>query len=359
MSSKERNNLVIMLSFSSSLHTITRKRSLKNISYINRYFKVYIVSHEDMPKFIRKRKAIKLLYFFLAPLLFKAVRKCNIILVSGNGMILAFFSKLFFPKSKIFAEYHFRYNNFFYKITDFLIKYFTDGIIIQTHSLGKHLYPFYSRNKKYDKLLYIPNHANTKIFHPFQVPIKDKSIKDEFIIGWVGFLNKHKWISKNIESLFKAITLLPESLRKITLLKLVGHVTEAIKKYLQKKYPKVNVTFTGVVANEDLPQYYNNFSLFILPSTHEGSAKVLLEALGCGCLIIVNDLEELKEVIRHNENGLVIDCNDPVKLKNAIYELVNDPEKRIRLRNNAYLDRKKYNNKILLTRESKFIKSLL
>ena len=48
-----------------------------------------------------------------------------------------------------------------------------------------------------------------------------------------------------------------------------------------------------------------NFKFFLLPSKFEGNPKVLLEAMSVGCIVIANDLPEIREIIKNNSNGLI------------------------------------------------------
>ena len=56
----------------------------------------------------------------------------------------------------------------------------------------------------------------------------------------------------------------------------------------------------------------------ISPSTHDGTPNTLLEAMACGCLPIVGDIESLREWITPGFNGLLINPNDPQDMAKAI-----------------------------------------
>ena len=49
----------------------------------------------------------------------------------------------------------------------------------------------------------------------------------------------------------------------------------------------------------------STFKFFILPSRFEGSPKAVLEAMSVGCIVIANDLPEIREIIENNWNGLI------------------------------------------------------
>ncbi len=61
----------------------------------------------------------------------------------------------------------------------------------------------------------------------------------------------------------------------------------------------------------------------------------LLEAMSAGCAIVGSDTEPVREVISHNENGLLTDFFDTGALASKVTHLLNDPKLRQRLANQA------------------------
>jgi glycosyltransferase involved in cell wall biosynthesis len=58
--------------------------------------------------------------------------------------------------------------------------------------------------------------------------------------------------------------------------------------------------------------------LVVSPTTHDGTPNTLLEAMACGCLPVVGDLESLREWITPGVNGLLVDLSHPQELAEAI-----------------------------------------
>jgi len=81
----------------------------------------------------------------------------------------------------------------------------------------------------------------------------------------------------------------------------------SLKEELQKKavLNNTNVNFIDPVSNEELLELMATFKFFLLPSKFEGSPKVVLEAMSVGCIVIANDLPEIREIIKNNSNGLI------------------------------------------------------
>ena len=61
----------------------------------------------------------------------------------------------------------------------------------------------------------------------------------------------------------------------------------------------------------------------------------LLEAMSVGCAIVASDTQPLHEAIAHNETGRLVDFFDPGQLAKEVCELLDQPEERQRLGQNA------------------------
>ncbi len=92
----------------------------------------------------------------------------------------------------------------------------------------------------------------------------------------------------------------------------------------------------GIFLLPKLPQsqlwaLFKKSALFVSPSSHDGTPNTLLEAMACGSLPILGDIESAREWIEHGKNGLLVNPRDPHALAKAILDGLNQPE----LRHNA------------------------
>lgn len=97
------------------------------------------------------------------------------------------------------------------------------------------------------------------------------------------------------------------------------------------------IDFTGAVPNDEVPRYYRSARIAVVPSVvsadgdQEGLGLVAVEALGCGCATIVSDLPALRDVVTHDDNGLVFRAGDAADLAGRIRTLLTDDGLRARL----------------------------
>ena len=82
------------------------------------------------------------------------------------------------------------------------------------------------------------------------------------------------------------------------------------------------VTFLGHKEAADLPEVFAKADIFVLPSRHDGWGVVVNEALGAGLPIIVSDaVGASRDLVGHEENGLIVPSGDPEALGSALIRL--------------------------------------
>lgn len=85
------------------------------------------------------------------------------------------------------------------------------------------------------------------------------------------------------------------------------------------------IVFTGFAEGRLLQELYSNACLYVLPSRVEGMPLSLLEAMCCGTCCLVSDIPELTEVAEGW--GAVFPCGDVLALREALQDLLEDPDR--------------------------------
>ena len=94
-----------------------------------------------------------------------------------------------------------------------------------------------------------------------------------------------------------------------------------------------NLEFVGFC--DDVGDYLAIFDLFVFPSLKEGLGSTLLDAMEFGKAIIAADVDGIREIVRHDYNGLLVAVADAQAIRDAMLELYNDRERSERLGQNA------------------------
>lgn len=76
---------------------------------------------------------------------------------------------------------------------------------------------------------------------------------------------------------------------------------------------------------KDIPEILSATNVVVLPSYREGVPKILIEAASCGRAIVTTDVPGCREIVRHNENGLLVPPRDVKTLADAIRSLIEAP----------------------------------
>ena len=73
---------------------------------------------------------------------------------------------------------------------------------------------------------------------------------------------------------------------------------------------------------DDIHEYVKSSDIFVLPSESEALPVSLIEAMACGLAVIMRSaVGGIKDFIRHNENGLLVNVGSFKQLYNFIETL--------------------------------------
>lgn len=160
-------------------------------------------------------------------------------------------------------------------------------------------------------------------FRPLEI---EQSEKKDYVLLAVSVLDKLNVKRKDFESLLFS---LPHVLSAFPNAKLVivgrkGSGYSTLKRMVRKLKIEGNVVFKGSVSDSELIELYNTCDIFVSPSLHEGFPTVCAEAQSCGKPVVATNVASIPEVIKNNENGILVRFRDPEALASAIKELLSD-----------------------------------
>ena len=164
----------------------------------------------------------------------------------------------------------------------------------------------------------------------------DDFIFERFKIGQRPYIfaASSQSVHKNHGIILKAVDLLGEVNFDVVI---AGGTYSSIFNKKKNNYP-LFFKQVGYVSNEELRSLYGHATCFIFPSLYEGFGLPPLEAMACGCPVIVSDVASMPEVC--GNGALYFNPNDPVDLSIIIKRLISDHSLQNELKNKG-LDRVK------------------
>jgi glycosyltransferase involved in cell wall biosynthesis len=278
---------------------------------------------------IKKNNFSDFIYSLIVPLLYRDQLKSADIIKTNqmNGAWAGVFAKILYRKRLVvrcgyewlifFEKNSSNYlkNKIVYCLEKFCYKN-ADKIILTSEKDKQFVRDRFGINS--EKIEVIPNYIDTDLFKPLDLSRSKKRII------FAGRLENQK----NLFNLIEAIKDLDVELVIIG----KGSLEDELRTF--SKNSKAKIEFKGNIPNDKLPYELNCSEIFILPSLYEGCPKTLLEAMSCGLPCIGSDVEGIREVIKHKENGYL--CNtDAESIREAIIEVSGDKNLQHKLGLNA------------------------
>ena len=107
-----------------------------------------------------------------------------------------------------------------------------------------------------------------------------------------------------------------------------GSARPALESLVKERGLDGKVIFLGRIPREETASYYQEASLFVLPSLNEGMSNAMLEALATGLPIVATPTGGTAELVVEGKNGMVIPEKSVTALVEAIEFFLKD-EKRV------------------------------
>jgi glycosyltransferase involved in cell wall biosynthesis len=156
------------------------------------------------------------------------------------------------------------------------------------------------------KISVLPNFVDTEVFKPMpEVRKQEKSVISTGRLSPV----------KQFDLLIRACAKIPGCS-----LTIAGEGPERSKLEIIGRELGVNLKLSGNVPNANLPLLLNQHQVFAITSKWEGHPKALIEAMACGMPCISVNSTGLRNFIRNNVNGLIVDP-EPQSISNGISTL--------------------------------------
>ena len=168
----------------------------------------------------------------------------------------------------------------------------------------------------------------------------DVGPRTPFTIGYAGHL--YPW--KGVELVVEAVLALPETRAVIV----GGHDKEPdlarVKAFAQELSVASRIEFTGMIPPADVAARLAQADVLVLPNPRSAISNAftsplkLFEYMASGRPVVASDLPAIREVLRDNENALLVEPGDPNALVAGIRRIMDDRDLGSRLAAQARAD---------------------
>ncbi len=159
---------------------------------------------------------------------------------------------------------------------------------------------------------------------------KIKLPEDFVLIGNASALTEQK----GYRTLIQAAYLVKKKYQKFAILIAgEGKLKEKFVLQTQRLGLEDNIFFLDF--QENIPQFLGALDILVVPSNNEGLGTVILEGVYAGCAVIASEVGGIPEIIHHEKTGLLQAAGDYEKLAYHIEILIQKPEYRRELSEQA------------------------
>lgn len=194
--------------------------------------------------------------------------------------------------------------------------------LLWVSSDNKDYYKYYGA--KESQLFFTPYAVDNAFFQNTLPPKKEH--KDKTVILFASKFIKRK----NAPLLLQAFAQLDQKLQKKAELWFIGDGEDKtiLLQLIEEHKLTDNVKLLGFKNQSELPHYFAQCDLFVLPSEKEPYGLVINEVMNLAKPILTtNEVGAVRDLVEHDVNGWVVNANDLLALSTALAEAITYPER--------------------------------
>jgi glycogen(starch) synthase len=209
-------------------------------------------------------------------------------------------------------------------------------VITPSHSMSEEVSKFFQLPT--DKISVVPNGVDTARFdHVKGADLPDFRQRwakdDEHIVFFVGRMEAQKGANLLVEAAPRVLSQFPQAK---FILAGTGGMEHSLRRRLSELGLGDKVSMTGYLPDLDRDRLYRIADLSVFPSLYEPFGIVALEAMAAKCPVVVSDVGGLKEVVKHNETGIIVHTDNVESLTWGILHTLRRPDWSAQRAANAY-----------------------
>jgi glycosyltransferase involved in cell wall biosynthesis len=123
------------------------------------------------------------------------------------------------------------------------------------------------------------------------------------------------------------LPLIDPALRPRLLIGADGTYRQTLERLVERLGLRDRVSFLGTIPHREMPRYFALADVVVGASfASETFGMVLCEAQGCARPVIASDWAGFREVVLHEQTGLIVPAQDPPALAQGIERTLRNPE---------------------------------
>jgi glycosyltransferase involved in cell wall biosynthesis len=219
-------------------------------------------------------------------------------------------------------------NSWWYKCT---IKLFSHGIITNTHTIKEFYDSFLPVNDDFVKVIFngveMINETVDSFDYSEYIP---SGVTDPVIVLSTGRLARQKGFEYLIDAAERIIRNNPN-----VYFFLAGHgkLQGELQARIELRGIQKNFFLLGFIEN--IYALLKGAHIFVFSSLYEGMPNSVLEAMAWGLPVVSTNVNGVKELIKHGEDGFTVEPKDIDGLTKALVKLIHSTELRSEIGNNA------------------------
>jgi glycosyltransferase involved in cell wall biosynthesis len=169
------------------------------------------------------------------------------------------------------------------------------------------------------------------------------------VAGTVNLITASRLVHKNaLDEVIRALVLLPQNIQFV--IYGGGSDEEELRTLSGDLGVSDRVLFKGYISHDELPRAFSTAHIFIRPSRTEGMGNAFIEAMAVGLPVIATQEGGIADFLFDEKRnpgkpatGWAVDVDSPEQIALAVKDIITNPEKVTRIRDNALnLVREKY-----------------
>jgi PEP-CTERM/exosortase A-associated glycosyltransferase len=179
-----------------------------------------------------------------------------------------------------------------------------------------------------NKIFEVPNGVDTDFFRPRQPDaelIAKHELEGKTVVGFIGSFYVYEGLDRLVEAM---LMLLAQRSDVKLLLVGEGEVMPRLREMIPDRW-REHIVLTGKIPHDQVRRYYSVMDILVYPRISSRLTELTtplkpLEAMAMERVVIGSDIGGMREMVRSNETGFLVEAGNPAAYAEVIAQLAGD-----------------------------------